>query len=53
MQLNEIIDLFDAIAQTTPVPATLLGVTSPLLVTGVNLLKPKIKSILSTKVKTG
>ena len=46
-------DLFDAVAQTAPVVGTVLGVTSPLLVTGVNLLKPKIKSILSTKVKTG
>ena len=50
--LNELIDLFDEVAKTSPVPGTVLGVTSPLLVSGVNLLKPKIKTILSNIVKT-
>ena len=51
--LNEIIDLLDEVVKTAPVTGIVLGITNPLLATGVNLLKPRIKSILSTKVKTG
>ena len=50
--LDKIMDLFSTLFLTAPITGTPLKSTNPLLDTKLKSLKPKIKNILSDKVKT-